>query len=81
MMSPGTHLVKNHESLSITITQLKKEDKQRSPKLKILGPLYNGTRQLIWRQIPKLLIYSFKLKVQSFYLFKAQKSLFNNMHL
>ena len=37
LVSPETHLVKNHESLSITNErQLKKA---RSPKLKILGPL------------------------------------------
>ena len=37
MVSPGTHLVKNHESLSITNeSQLKYT---RSPELKILGPL------------------------------------------
>ena len=39
MVSPGTHLVKTHESLSITNeSQFKKS---RSPKLKMLGPLYN----------------------------------------
>ena len=38
MLSPGTHLVKNHESQSTTNeSQLKKE----SPKLKMLGPLCN----------------------------------------
>ena len=38
MVNPGTHLVKSHESLSITSeSQLKKTT--RSPKLKILGPL------------------------------------------
>ena len=41
MVSPGTHLVKNHESPSITNeSQLKKT---RSPKLKMLGPLCNQT--------------------------------------
>ena len=41
MVSPGTHLVKNHESLFITNeSQLKKT---RSSKLKILGPLCNET--------------------------------------
>ena len=39
MVSPETHLVKNHESLSITNdSQLKKT---RSPKLNMLGPLCN----------------------------------------
>ena len=42
MVSPGTHLVKKHESLSITSeSQLKK--KTRSPKLKMLWPLCNQT--------------------------------------
>ena len=37
MVSPGTHLVKNHESLAITNeSQFKKTG---SPTLKILGPL------------------------------------------
>ena len=41
MVSPGTHLVKTHQSLSITNeSQLKKS---RSPKLKMLGPLCNQT--------------------------------------
>ena len=40
IMSPGTHLVKNRESLSITIeSQLKKKEKRRSPELKMLVPL------------------------------------------
>ena len=41
MVSPGTHLVKTHQSLSITNeSQFKKP---RSPKLKMLGPLRNQT--------------------------------------
>ena len=36
MVGPGTHLVKNHESLAITN---KSQFKKRSPELKILGPL------------------------------------------
>ena len=44
MLSPGTHLVKNHESLSITNeSQFKKT---RSLKLKMLGPLCNQTVNL-----------------------------------
>ena len=44
MLSPGTHLVKNHESLSITNeSQFKKT---RSRKLKMLGPLCNQTVNL-----------------------------------
>ena len=44
MVSPGTHLVKNYESLSITNeSQLKKT---RSCKLKMLGPLCNQTVNL-----------------------------------
>ena len=39
MVSPETHLGKNHEYLSITNeSQFKKA---RSPKLKMLGPLYS----------------------------------------
>ena len=42
MVSPGTRLVKNHESLSITIeSQFKKRSK-----LKMLGPLCNQTVNL-----------------------------------
>ena len=41
MVSPGTHLVKNYESLSITSESQLKET--RSPKLKMLGPLCNQT--------------------------------------
>ena len=41
MVSPGTQLVKTHQSLSITNeSQFKKS---RSPKLKMLGPLCNQT--------------------------------------
>ena len=41
MVSPGTRLVKTHQSLSITNeSQFKKS---RSPKLKMLGPLCNQT--------------------------------------
>ena len=44
MVSPETHLAKNHESLSITNeSQLKKET---SPKLKMLEPLCNKTVNL-----------------------------------
>ena len=39
MVSPETHLVKNHESLSITNESHLK--KTRSPKLNMLGPLCN----------------------------------------
>ena len=39
LVSPGTHLVKNHESLSITNESKFKQT--RIPKLKMLGPLYN----------------------------------------
>ena len=51
MVNPGTHLVKNRESQSITNESWFKET--RSPKLKMLEPLCNP-RQLIWRQTPKL---------------------------
>ena len=72
--------MKNRESLSVTIeSQLKKKEKRRSPKLKMLLPLYNQTVNL--ETDDKSCYHSFKLKVQSFYIFKAQKSVFNNMHL
>ena len=49
MVCPGPHLVKNHEFQSITNeTQLKKNQG-------VMLGLY-VTRQLIWRQTPKLLI-------------------------
>ena len=41
MVSPGTHLVKKYESLSITNES--QFQKTISPKLKMLGPLYNQT--------------------------------------
>ena len=44
MVSPGTHLVKNHESLSITNECQYK--KTRISKLKMLGPLCEPTRKL-----------------------------------
>ena len=44
MVSPGTHLVKKHESLSITNESQFKTT--RSPKLKMLGPLCNQTVNL-----------------------------------
>ena len=44
MVNPGTHLVKTHESQSITNeSQLKKA---KSSKLKMLGPLCNQTVNL-----------------------------------
>ena len=55
MVSPETHLVKNHESLAITNeSQLKKN------KDSCLG-LY-VTRQLIWRQMAKLFITEYSLR-------------------
>ena len=48
MVSPGTHLVKNHESRPIA------NQWQTKKKESYLG-LY-VTRQLIWRQMPKLFI-------------------------
>ena len=44
MVSPGTDLVKNHESL--TITNESQFKKTRRPKLKMLGPLCNQTVNL-----------------------------------
>ena len=50
MVSPGTRLVKNHESLSITIeSQFKKRSKLKCLDLYV-------TRQLIWRQARTLFI-------------------------
>ena len=53
MVSPGTHLLKNHESL-LSITNESQFKKTRNPikNWKCLG-LY-VTRELIWRQMPKL---------------------------
>ena len=58
MVSPGSHLVKNHESLSIANeSQLKK----KIQKLKMLGPLCNRTVNL--KTDSKTLYYSIlKLK-------------------
>ena len=75
MVSPGTHLVKIHESLSITNdSQFKKT---RSPKLKMLGCLCNQTLHL--ETDAKTLYYMhslLKLKYStSVYIFKAQKRL------
>ena len=54
MMSPGAHLLKNCASQSITNeSQLRKKEKRKN-KEPCLG-LY-VTRQLIWRQTPKLFI-------------------------
>ena len=44
MVSPGTHLEKNHESLSIINES--QFTKTRSSKLKMLGPLCNQTVNL-----------------------------------
>ena len=48
MVSPGTHLVKNYESLSITSESQLKET--RSPKLKMLGPLCRGFVKVLNRR-------------------------------
>ena len=60
MVSPGTRLVKTHQSLSITNeSQFKKS---RSPKLKMLGPLCNQTVKM--ETDAKSLYYSLlKLKI------------------
>ena len=55
MPSPGTRLVKNHDSQSRTISPRMLFKEKMSPKLKMLMGLY-VTRQLIWRQTPKLCI-------------------------
>ena len=58
VVSPGTHLVKNHGSLSITNeSQFKKT---RSPKLKMLGPLCNQIVDL--ETDAKTLYYSLLIK-------------------
>ena len=77
MVSPGTHLVKIHESLSITNdSQFKKT---RSPKLKMLGCLCNQTLNLETDAKTLYYMYSLlKLKYStSIYIFKAQKKLQN----
>ena len=75
LVSPGTHLVKNHESLSITNeVQFKKT---RSPKLKMLGFLCNQTVNL--ETDAKTLNYSLlKLNYSLSIIFKVQK---RHMHL
>ena len=45
MVSPGTDLVKNHESL-LSITNESQFKKTRSPKLKMFGFLWNQTINL-----------------------------------
>ena len=75
MVTPGTHLVKIHESLSITNdSQFKKT---RSPKLKMLGCLCNQTLNLETDAKTLYYMYSLlKLKCStSVYIFKAQKRL------
>ena len=75
MVSPGTHLVRNHESLSITNdSQFKKT---RSPKLKVLGPL--GKQTVILATDAKTLYYSLlKLKYgPSIYISSTKKSKIN----
>ena len=71
LVSPGTHFVKHHESLSITNEF--QFNKTRAPKLKMLGPLYNRTIKL--ETDAKTFNYSLlKLKYSpSVLLFKAQK--------
>ena len=59
MVSPGTHLVKNHESLSTTSeSQLKRTNL----KLKMLGPLCNQTVNL--KTDSKTLYYCSTLKLK-----------------
>ena len=43
LVSPGTHLLENDKSLSITIESQFKKKQGSSPKLKILGPLCDQT--------------------------------------
>ena len=77
MVSPGTHLVKIHESLSITNdSQFKKT---MSPKLKMLGCLCNQTLNLETDAKTLYYMYSLlKLKHSTLvYIFKAQKRLQN----
>ena len=44
MVTPGTHLMKNHETVSITNEPLFKTT--RSPKFKVFGPLCDQTVNL-----------------------------------
>ena len=72
MVSPGTHLVKNHESLSITNES--QFTKTRSSKLKMLGPLCNQSVNL--ETDAKTLYYSLlKLKYSPAIYFKGKKTL------
>ena len=69
MVSPGTHLVKNHESQSRTIYS---QFKKMCPKLKMLRPLCNQTVNL--KTDSKTLYYSIlKLKYSESFYFKAQQ--------
>ena len=79
MVSPGTHLVKNHESLSrINESQFKKT---RSPKLKMLGLLCNQTINLETDAKTSLLQFTeIKMYSPSMHL-KHNKSTKTNMHL
>ena len=74
MVSPGTHRVKNHESLFIKANESQFK-KPRSPKLKMHEPLCN--RKVNLKTGAKTLYYSLlKLKYcPSSIIFKAQKRL------
>ena len=73
-VSPGTDLVKNHESL-LSITNESQFKKTRSPKLKMFGFLWNQTINL--ETDAKTLYYSLLklicIVLKSFCIFKAQK--------
>ena len=74
MVSPGTHLVKIHESLSITTES--QFQQTRSPKLKMLGHLCNQTVNLETDVKTLYYMYSLlKLKYSTSIIFKAQKRL------
>ena len=55
MVSPGTHLVKNHESLYITNESQFKKNNESQIKRAWAFTVY-VTRHLIWRQMPELFI-------------------------
>ena len=63
MVSSGTHLAKNHESLS----------QKRIPKLKMLGPLCN--QQLTQRQTSNILLQFTELKYSPSVYLKPKKKL------
>ena len=57
MVSPGTHLVQNHQSQSRTCDRV--PVKKNESKIENAWAFMTITRQLIWRQTPKLCIFTY----------------------